>query len=191
MASLLRRFNAQKHISHDTFDGIPVGQVNSAGIDDMKSKSEISPIKVVSNLETAEWDLQSDPEKQGHKANIDGVIDAVKANEVRDVESDDSPYPEVRAVVSSLDDQDMPVNTLRAWTMGIIFTMLGSGVNQFFSMRYPSVTITSLVAQLVSFPIGVALAKALPLWTINLGPLAVGVLIRITNLMSRNTPWLL
>ncbi|KFZ08867.1 hypothetical protein V502_09095 [Pseudogymnoascus sp. VKM F-4520 (FW-2644)] len=171
MTSLLRRFNAQKHISHDTFDGTLVGQVNSAGIDDMKSKSEISPIKVVSNLETAEWDLQSDPEKQGHKANIDGVIDAVKANEVRDVESDDSPYPEVRAVVSPLDDQDMPVNTLRAWTMGIIFTMLGSGVNQFFSMRYPSVTITSLVAQLVSFPIGVALAKALPLWTINLGPL--------------------
>lgn len=45
---------------------------------------------------------------------------------------------------------------------------VGSGVNQFFSMRYPSVTITSLVAQLLSFPLGCFLAHALPVRTFRI-----------------------
>ncbi|RDW59914.1 putative isp4 protein-2 [Coleophoma cylindrospora] len=81
------------------------------------------------------------------------------------VESDNSPYPEVRANVSNVDDTELPVNTFRMWFLGIVFTMLGSGINQFFSMRYPSVTITSLVAQLLSFPLGCFLAHALPVKT--------------------------
>jgi hypothetical protein len=36
-------------------------------------------------------------------------------------------------------------------------------------MRYPSVTIVSLVAELLAFPLGVALAKTLPLYTLDLG----------------------
>lgn len=45
---------------------------------------------------------------------------------------------------------------------------VGTGVNQFFSMRYPSVTITSLVAQLISFPFGCLLAQVLPVKTFRL-----------------------
>jgi len=45
----------------------------------------------------------------------------------------------------------------------LTYFQLGSGINQFFSMRYPSVTITSLVAQLLSFPLGCLLAHSLPL----------------------------
>lgn len=40
-------------------------------------------------------------------------------------------------------------------------------MNQFFSMRYPSVTITSLVAQLISYPVGCFFAKALPIMKIR------------------------
>jgi len=105
------------------------------------------------------------------REHIDGVLDDADATRVYDIESDNSPYPEVRAVVSPTDDESLPVNTFRAWFLGIILTMLGSGANQFFSLRYPSVTISSLVAQLVSFPVGVALAKVLPVKTFNLGPL--------------------
>lgn len=65
----------------------------------------------------------------------------------------------------------MPVNTLRMWLLGLIFTIFGSGVNQFFSLRYPSVHIVSLVAELLAYPCGVALAKALPVKTISLGRL--------------------
>jgi hypothetical protein len=80
-------------------------------------------------------------------------------------------HSSVRAVVPDVDDQAIPVNTLRMWILGFTFTMLGSGINQFFSLRYPSVHIVALVAQLLAFPFGVALAKLIPLYTINLGPL--------------------
>lgn len=88
-----------------------------------------------------------------------------------DVLEDDSIYPEVRASVSNLDDPEMPVNTFRAWFIGLIFTIVISGLNQFFYFRYPSVTITALVAQLVAFPIGKAMAKVLPTksWNTPLG----------------------
>ncbi|KAF2773854.1 small oligopeptide transporter, OPT family [Teratosphaeria nubilosa] len=65
----------------------------------------------------------------------------------------------------------MPVNTLRMWILGVIWTLIGAGVNQFFSLRYPAVHIVSIVAELLAFPMGVFLAHVLPLWTVNLGPL--------------------
>ena len=34
---------------------------------------------------------------------------------------DDSPYPEVRSAVANTDDPEMPVNTLRAWVLGIMW----------------------------------------------------------------------
>ena len=73
----------------------------------------------------------------------------------------------------------MPANTVRAWVLGMIFTTLGSGINMLFSMRSPSLTITSLVAQLVSWPIGHAWYLVMPSrkfrtfgkeWSLNPGP---------------------
>ncbi|KAK0535635.1 hypothetical protein OC835_002310 [Tilletia horrida] len=92
---------------------------------------------------------------------------------------EDSIYPEVRAAVPNVDDPTMPVGTFRTWFIGMIFTVLLSGLNQFFSYRYPSVAISSLVTQLVAFPFGVFLAKVLPTkvfktpvgsFTLNPGP---------------------
>ena len=77
----------------------------------------------------------------------------------------------MRAVVPEVDDPEIPVNTLRMWIIGIIFTMLGAGINQFFALRYPGVHIVSLVAELVAYPCGCALAHVLPIMTVNLGPL--------------------
>lgn len=58
---------------------------------------------------------------------------------------------------------------------GIIWAMIVPGVNQFFFLRYPSVTVTNTVAQLVSYPMGQLWAKTLPNWrifgiSINPGP---------------------
>lgn len=44
---------------------------------------------------------------------------------------------------------------------------LGAGVNQFFGLRYPGVKIVSLVAELLAFPLGMAMAKLLPLSRFN------------------------
>jgi OPT family oligopeptide transporter len=55
--------------------------------------------------------------------------------------------------------------------LGIVATIIGAGVNQFFSLRYPSVHIVALVVELLAFPCGVALANILPVRTIKFGPL--------------------
>ncbi|KAF4504162.1 hypothetical protein G6O67_008349 [Ophiocordyceps sinensis] len=66
---------------------------------------------------------------------------------------DNSPYPEVRAVVRNY-DVDVPANTVRAWVIGMILCTFGSGINMLFSLRNPSVAITTYVVQLIAYPIG-------------------------------------
>ncbi|KAI1079611.1 small oligopeptide transporter [Whalleya microplaca] len=66
---------------------------------------------------------------------------------------DNSPYPEVRAAVRNY-DVDLPANTIRAWVIGLILCTIGSAINMLFSLRNPSITITTYVVQLVAYPIG-------------------------------------
>jgi hypothetical protein len=44
--------------------------------------------------------------------------------------------------VANTDDPDMPVNTLRAWTLGIVWAILLPGMNEFFHFRYPSLGVS-------------------------------------------------
>ncbi|KAI3615661.1 opt oligopeptide transporter, partial [Moniliophthora roreri] len=86
---------------------------------------------------------------------------------------EESPYPEVRSAVANADDVDMPCSTLRAWVIGLAFAILIPGLNQFFFFRFPSVTITAIVGQLISFPIGRFAAATLPrkkIFGISLNP---------------------
>jgi hypothetical protein len=48
---------------------------------------------------------------------------------------DDSPYPEVRSAVANFDDPDMPCDTIRSWTIGLLWAMVLPGINQFFYFR--------------------------------------------------------
>ena len=68
--------------------------------------------------------------------------------------SDDSPYAQVRASVAPTDDLSLSINTPRMWTLSIFFAILGSSTNLFFSLRYPSVSITPLIALLLVHPLG-------------------------------------
>lgn len=54
-----------------------------------------------------------------------GVLRDGDAQKILPYEADDSPFPEVRAVVPPVDDVTLPVNTLRMWTIGVIFTIVG------------------------------------------------------------------
>jgi len=72
----------------------------------------------------------------------------------------------------------MPASTIRAWVIGVAFSVLIPGLNQFFFFRYPSVTISGLVAQLLSFPLGRAWAAWMPNFRIfgaqlNPGPFTI------------------
>ncbi|CCM00750.1 uncharacterized protein FIBRA_02790 [Fibroporia radiculosa] len=77
-------------------------------------------------------------------------------------EEEDSPYPEVRCAVANADDPDMPVSTVRAWTIGLLWSIVIPGLNQFFVLRYPSIGITGLEAQLLSFLLGRLWARFVP-----------------------------
>ncbi|KAF2831755.1 small oligopeptide transporter-like protein [Ophiobolus disseminans] len=74
---------------------------------------------------------------------------------------ENSPYPEVRAVVLNY-DQDVPASTIRAWVIGLLMTTICSGVNALFLLRYPIISIGPYVVLLLAYPIGLATAKVLP-----------------------------
>lgn len=40
------------------------------------------------------------------------------------------------------------------WTLSILFSLLGSSTNLFFSLRYPSISITPVIALLLAHPLG-------------------------------------
>lgn len=54
------------------------------------------------------------------------------------------------------------------WVLGVIWVLIGAGVNQFFSLRYPAVHIVSIVAELLAYPMGVFLAWILPIMSVEL-----------------------
>lgn len=54
------------------------------------------------------------------------------------------------------------------WTIALAFATLGSGINMLLSLRQPSIVITSIVSQLVAFPIGKAWEKYMPAWEIRI-----------------------
>ncbi|KAJ7811984.1 OPT oligopeptide transporter protein-domain-containing protein, partial [Mycena leptocephala] len=106
---------------------------------------------------------------------------------------DESPYPEVRAAVSSVDDPSMPVNTFRMWFLGIVLTILLAGINQVFEYRAPSVFITGIVGQLISLPMGKSLQWILPtrqfktlnyVWSFNPGPFNIKEHVCITVMIN-------
>ena len=68
--------------------------------------------------------------------------------------ADNSPYPQVRASVSPTDNTTLSVNTPRMWVLSTLFSFLGSSTNLFFSLRYPSVAITPVIALLLVHPLG-------------------------------------
>ncbi|KAJ7632953.1 OPT oligopeptide transporter [Roridomyces roridus] len=101
------------------------------------------------------------------------------------VDPDQSPFPEVAACVSTDDDPTLQVNSrencllfifsltwvstaFRMWFLTTIFVVIFSAVHQFFSLRYPSLTLGYVVAQLVVFPVGKAWER-LPTWRVGYG----------------------
>jgi OPT family small oligopeptide transporter len=90
-----------------------------------------------------------------------------------------SPYPEVRAVATPTDDPSIPCETFRAHFLGLAWAVLGQFTNSLFNSRFPAITLTSTVTQILLYPCGLAFALVLPDWgftvkghryTLNPGP---------------------
>lgn len=67
---------------------------------------------------------------------------------------DNSPYAQVRASVAATDDISLSIDTPRMWSLSILFAIAGSSTNLFFSLRYPSVSLTPIIALLLVHPLG-------------------------------------
>ena len=65
-----------------------------------------------------------------------------------------SPYPEVRSVVKCEDDPSQYMSTARVWLIGTLWCGLGSFINQFFSLRQPSFTLSVNEIQLRASSVG-------------------------------------
>ena len=65
-------------------------------------------------------------------------------------------------IVADTDNPDLHVDTLRAWTIGLLLSIVGATINELFSERLPHITISHFVAQLVSYPLGIAWARYVP-----------------------------
>lgn len=61
-----------------------------------------------------------------------------------------SPYVEVRANVDPDDDPTMPVSTIRAWFIGVVFCCAGTFIDTLFAFRQPSISVGVNVAQLLA-----------------------------------------
>lgn len=82
--------------------------------------------------------------------------------------ADDSPYQEVAANVSNQDDPTLPCLTFRSCILGLLFTCILAFVNQFFTYRTIPIFLNMMIAQLLSYPMGKAMASILPHQTLVL-----------------------
>ncbi|KAK9455935.1 OPT oligopeptide transporter protein-domain-containing protein [Dipodascopsis uninucleata] len=73
-----------------------------------------------------------------------------------------SPYPEVRAVVDPTDDIDVPIETFRAYLLGMFWVVVGSFINEVFLTRQPSLSLKSSVFQILLYPCGKLYERIVP-----------------------------
>ncbi|ROV96080.1 hypothetical protein VPNG_09161 [Cytospora leucostoma] len=81
---------------------------------------------------------------------------------------DDSPYAEVRASVKPTDEQDIPINTIRAWVIGFVTCTVVTACNVLLSLRRSPVQIQPVVVQLIAYPMGKGWHATMPNWRFRL-----------------------
>ncbi|KAK4442623.1 oligopeptide transporter 2 [Podospora aff. communis PSN243] len=75
-----------------------------------------------------------------------------------------SPCPEVRSVTEPADDVSIPSETIRAHLLGYMWAVIAQFTNSLFNSRFPAITLSSAVAQILLYPCSYALAWILPDW---------------------------
>ena len=114
-----------------------------------------------SELGLEEFDPDKTPPRSSHPANLPFSYPEYE-------EEEDSPYPEVRASVSNIDDPEMPTLTARMWLIGLTLSIIGTALNTFFNFRYPAPQLQPLVLLLIAHPCGKFLAYCLPIRTFTI-----------------------
>lgn len=157
------------NLKHRLSEWASTGTRNDHGNDDQASEYELL---LDPNL-PAEYETRRG---EGEEEDIALIKD--DEDDEDDEQDENSPYPEVRAAVHN-HDEDLPCNTVRAWTIGLALVVVGASMNTLFSLRQPSISISSLIAQIIAWPIGHGWARFMPdrqfttfglTWSLNPGP---------------------
>lgn len=77
-------------------------------------------------------------------------------------EENDNPIEQVRLIVSTHDDPDLPALTFRTWVLGMISCGLLAFLNRFFGFRENALYVSTVAAQIVTLPLGKLMAATLP-----------------------------
>ncbi len=80
-----------------------------------------------------------------------------------------SPYPEVRSVTDLVNDPNEPVETIRSYTIALIWVIIASGIKEFFAHRFPSISLSLTVNSMLMYACGKAWEYVMP--NINIGRL--------------------
>ena len=91
--------------------------VESPRVGSISSGKEVVGLKDTKDVEVGSSD---DAERGAEIFDVEIKDDGMEG----DYDADTSPFAAVRAVVPDTDDPDMPVNTLRAWVLGIVSGLL-------------------------------------------------------------------
>ncbi|KAJ3368645.1 hypothetical protein GGF31_006207 [Allomyces arbusculus] len=109
-----------------------------------------------------------------------GAADDVKVAEKAggDVEKQNSSFvidkdfeDVVMNIAPTKDDTSTPSLTFRVWVLGLLFACLLGAMNQLFTFRTTVFQVSSYVAVLLAYPLGVLMAATIPAVQVNLGPL--------------------
>jgi hypothetical protein len=123
-------------------------------------------------------DVQANPERHGQLVYDMRVLALLT--------STSSAYPEVRAVSSDTDDPELPTLTVRVWVIGTVLSAIGCVINAIFALRYPTISISSNVVQLVACESSVVLSvRTVDNWRRYAG--VMGILCGLTRCMSSST----
>ncbi|KAI9202616.1 OPT oligopeptide transporter protein-domain-containing protein [Polychytrium aggregatum] len=129
----------------------------------------------------------------------DGVF-AIVTYDQDDAEFDDTEnaLSQISSVVPTTDDPSTPCFTIRALFLAVFFAALTSAVNVVLSFRTNAFTVPAYVSVIVSYPMGIFLAKILPdvrfkLFgvenSLNPGPFSVKEHVLIYIMSNSNTPY--
>ncbi|KAM3562274.1 hypothetical protein ARSEF4850_002843 [Beauveria asiatica] len=158
-------------IPHEMMEGLaPNGEADYIGdkINNMSEDEALAIIQESYEFHSDDWNFPADmrermrkclqgPKVYGEWYERDLRIDAVMMKY-------SSPYPGVRAVASPVDDDDGPVETIRAYFLGVGWAIIGTFMATFFNSRFPAIGLGSAVIQIMLFPCAKTLEAILPDW---------------------------
>ena len=146
-----RRSSATRHIGQSSSSNVEDGGdlIDGVGLEGRYGVGAIPiPNSTVEGAHTKGERISSD------NASEEAITEDDSLTDDDEDPPDNSPYPQVRASVSAVDNTSLSINTPRMWTLSMLFAILGSATNLFFSLRYPSVSITPVIALLLVHPLG-------------------------------------